>query len=170
MSVCVCLCLIDPPRITSLTVDDHEVNGDYLIQKDQEVIVACIFDKGNPPVPVRLLDKHGKHFSSSKDNGQVSFSVVVRCEDEWPMVLCKSDDSEYKRFVSFLVRCKKNHSLNTFSRTHNVFMRKTKDKRTGVYQKTQSTEISLKLKIKKKLSSFCELSIGFLFAISLLVI
>ncbi|XP_025102983.1 uncharacterized protein LOC112569432 [Pomacea canaliculata] len=101
----ICVEVLYPPRITSLTVDDHEVNGDYLIQKDQEVIVTCLFDKGNPPVPVRLLNKHEKHLSSSKDSGQVSISVVVRCEDEWPMVLCKSDDSEYKRFVSFLVRC-----------------------------------------------------------------
>lgn len=107
---CVCIrvfvCLTDPPNVTSLTVDGHEVNGDYFIQEGQEVTVTCLFDKGNPPVPVSLLDKHGRHLSSSKVSGQVSNSFVARCEDEWPVVLCKSEGPEHKRSVSFIAICK----------------------------------------------------------------
>ncbi|XP_025100854.1 uncharacterized protein LOC112568051 [Pomacea canaliculata] len=93
------------PKVTSLTVDGHEVDGDHLISEGKNVTVACSFDNGNPPAPFHLLDKSGQILRNTSNEGNVSYSFAVRCEDDWPIIGCEGAGSEFNRSVSFLVRC-----------------------------------------------------------------
>lgn len=96
----------DKPKVTSLTVDGREVDSDHLISEGKNVTVACSFDNGNPPAPFRLLDKSGQILRNISNEGNVSYSFAVTCEDDWPIIGCEGAGSEFNRSVSFLVRCK----------------------------------------------------------------
>lgn len=104
--VCICMCVRvfdpDPPKVTSLTVDGHEVNGTHLINEGQEVTISCSFNPGNPPVNFRLVDKTRELAVGAGRN----YSLSIQCEDNWPRVNCEGNGSAENRTVSFLLKCK----------------------------------------------------------------
>lgn len=102
---CECVCL-DPPNVSSLTVDGHEVDGDYIIEEGKKTDIFCVFDKGNPQVSFQLLDKYRYEIKSSVNEEHLSYSLTARCKHDWPMVSCEGSRSTRNRSVSFLVRCK----------------------------------------------------------------
>lgn len=96
----------DPPEVTSLTVNSHELGSDYVISEGEKVTVICSFNKGYPPSHFHLVDKLGQELQITRNEETISHSFSVECEDEWPIIGCEGEGSEVNRSVSFLVRCK----------------------------------------------------------------
>lgn len=96
----------DVPKVTSLTVNGHEVSSNYLTNKGQNVTVVCTFDKANPSVSFGMLDKFGHELIRKTEGQTVSHSLITRCEDDWPVITCGGLGSDHNRSVSLLVRCK----------------------------------------------------------------
>ncbi|XP_025099901.1 uncharacterized protein LOC112567431 [Pomacea canaliculata] len=91
-----------PPKVTSLTVDGHEVNGTHFTNEGQEVLISCSFDAGNPPVNFRLVDKNKELAAGA---GRLNYPLSIQCEDNWPRVNCEGRGSAENRTVSFLLKC-----------------------------------------------------------------
>ncbi|XP_025101691.1 uncharacterized protein LOC112568574 [Pomacea canaliculata] len=91
-----------PSKVTSLTVDGHEVNGTHFINEGQEVTISCSFDPGNPPVDFRLVDKTRE---LAVGEGRLNYPLSIQCEDNWPRVNCEGNGSKENRTVSFLLKC-----------------------------------------------------------------
>lgn len=96
----------DQPKVTSLTVDDNEVTGDYLINEGQKITVTCLIEKGRPAANFYLMNKNGKELKRADNDKNISHTIAVLCEDDWPVIRCEGERSEYNRSVAILVRCK----------------------------------------------------------------
>ncbi|XP_025101165.1 uncharacterized protein LOC112568208 [Pomacea canaliculata] len=94
-----------PPNVSSLTVDGHEVDGDYIIEEGKKTDIFCVFDKGNPQISFQLLDKYRYEIKSAGNEEHLSYSLTVWCKHDWPVVSCEGSRSTRNRSVSFLVRC-----------------------------------------------------------------
>ncbi|XP_025102547.1 uncharacterized protein LOC112569090 isoform X2 [Pomacea canaliculata] len=92
-----------PPNVKNLTVDGRD---NVIIDEGQVVNVSCLFEKGNPPGVFYLLDKHGDNLNASSSEGQLSYSLTARCEDDWPVVRCEGNGSQHNMSVTILVKCR----------------------------------------------------------------
>lgn len=97
------MCVADPPKVTSLTVDGQQVNDTHLINEGQKVTISCNFNKGNPPVVFHLFNSNGNNLTKSE--GPLDMLLTAQCEDDWPTVHCQGNGSERNRSLSLLVRC-----------------------------------------------------------------
>lgn len=87
-------------------MDGNEFTGDYIINEGQEVNVICFIEKENSSTTLHLLDNHGQVLRSSENERNISLKFSVRCEDDWPGVVCEGSGSNTNQSISFLVRCK----------------------------------------------------------------
>lgn len=99
------MCCTDPPSVTSLTVNGHDVHGYYLINENQEVNISCSVDKGNPPANFCFVDEHATELKSYEGD-LLLLTLTAHCKQEWPTVKCVANSSEKNRSVSLLVSCK----------------------------------------------------------------
>ncbi|XP_025103167.1 uncharacterized protein LOC112569568 [Pomacea canaliculata] len=94
-----------PPKVTNLTIDGLEVNGSYTIQEGHEVTIACYFHQGNPPATFHMVVKTGQELRYTRDYGNITHLFFASCRDDWPVVVCKGEGSEYNQSVLILVKC-----------------------------------------------------------------
>ncbi|XP_025100903.1 uncharacterized protein LOC112568078 isoform X2 [Pomacea canaliculata] len=100
------LTVLYPPKVSSFTIDKNEANGNYLINEGKAVDISCSFDKGNPQTVFFLLDKTGKEINTSRSEEQLTHSLTVRCQDDWPIVGCEGAGSEKNTSVTLLAKCR----------------------------------------------------------------
>ncbi|XP_025102686.1 uncharacterized protein LOC112569178 [Pomacea canaliculata] len=94
-----------PPRVTSLTVDGHEVTGSHLVSEGQEVNISCTFDKGSPPQNLFLMDENGSRLNAVNHQQSLNYLLMLQCKEDWPTILCAGNNSQNNKSVSFIVKC-----------------------------------------------------------------